>query len=33
MGKRVIYDHEGLGYCSMAELKPREFTPIERVRY
>jgi hypothetical protein len=29
----ALYDHEGLGYCSMAELKPREFTPIERVRY
>lgn len=29
----TLYDHEGLGYCSMAELKPREFTPIERVRY
>ena len=29
----ALYDHERLGYCSMAELKPREFTPIERVRY
>lgn len=29
----ALYDHEDLGYCSMAELKPREFTPIERVRY
>ncbi len=29
----ALYDHEGLGYCSMAELTPREFTPIERVRY
>ena len=29
----ALYDHEGLGYCSMAELRPREFTPIERVRY
>lgn len=29
----ALYDHEGLGYCSMAELKPRNFTPIERVRY
>lgn len=29
----ALYDHEGIGYCSMAELKPREFTPIERVRY
>lgn len=29
----ALYDHEGLGYCSMAELKPREFTPIERVRH
>lgn len=29
----ALYEHEGLGYCSMAELRPREFTPIERVRY
>lgn len=29
----TLYDHEGLGYCSMAELKPREFSLIERVRY
>lgn len=29
----ALYDHEGLGYCSMAELTAREFTPIERVRY
>lgn len=28
----ALYDHEGLGYCSMAELRPRNFTPIERVR-
>lgn len=28
----ALYNHEGLGYCSMAELRPREFTPIERVR-
>lgn len=29
----ALYDHEGVGYCSMAELKPREFVPIERIRY
>lgn len=29
----ALYDHEGIGYCSMAELKPREFVPIERIRY
>lgn len=28
----TLYEHEGLGYCSMAELRPRVFTPIERVR-
>lgn len=29
----ALYGHEGIGYCSMAELNPGEFTPIERVRY
>ena len=29
----TLYKHEGLGYCPMTELKAREFTPIEKVRY
>ena len=29
----TLYNHEGLGYCSMTEFNPRVFIPIEKVRY